>query len=97
MIDIENVYKQKARQWLDENAKLRTTNNDGKREFIWGQGEFSVAVFHNLSFEEEKAIITDAMKWTQRKAEVGYHKITWEPEFGGMGLTKETRKGIFKT
>ena len=53
MIDIE-TFTSEARQWLDENAKLRTTNNDGKRELIWGQGEFSVAVFHNLSFEEEK-------------------------------------------
>ena len=95
MIDIE-TFTSEARQWLDENAKLRTTNNDGKRELIWGQGEFSVAVFHNLSFEEEKAIITDAMKWTQRKAEVGYHKITWEPEFGGMGLTKEHEKAFLK-
>ena len=95
MIDTE-TFTSEARQWLDENAKLRTTNNDGKRELIWGQGEFSVAVFHNLSFEEEKAIITDAMKWTQRKAEVGYHKITWEPEFGGMGLTKEHEKAFLK-
>ena len=53
MIDIE-TFTSEARQWLDENAKLRTTNNDGKRELIWGQGEFSVAVFHNLSFKRKK-------------------------------------------
>ena len=29
-----------------------------------------------------------------KKAEVGYHKITWEPEFGGMGLTKEHEKAF---
>ena len=36
------------------------------------------------------------MKWTQTKSEVGYHKITWEPEFGGMGLTKEHEKAFLK-
>ena len=40
MIDIE-TFTTEARQWLDENAKLRTANNDGKREFIWGQGNLA--------------------------------------------------------
>ena len=70
MTDIER-FSSKAREWLDANAKPRSINESGKRELIWGEGEFSVAVFHNLSFEEEKAIIDDAKAWTQKKAEVG--------------------------
>ena len=95
MTDIE-TFTSEARAWLDANAEPRSINESGRRELIWGEGEFSVSVFHNLSFEEEKAIIDNAMAWTQKKAEVGYHKITWEPEFGGMGLTKEHEKAFLK-
>ena len=95
MTDIA-TFTLEARAWLDANADLRSINESGRRELVWGEGEFSVSVFHNLSFEEEKAIIDNAMAWTQKKAEVGYHKITWEPEFGGMGLTKEHEKAFLK-
>ena len=87
MIDIETFTAQ-AKEWLDNNAEPRTTNDHGQREMAWGEGEFSVSVFHNLTFEEEKAVIDGAVGWTRKKAEVGYHKITWEPEYGGLGLSK---------
>ena len=71
MIDIETFTAQ-AKEWLDNNAEPRTTNDQGQREMAWGEGEFSVSVFHNLTFEEEKAVIDGAVGWTRKKAEVGY-------------------------
>ncbi len=93
MIDIETFTAQ-AKEWLDNNAEPRTTNDHGQRELAWGEGEFSVSVFHNLTFEEEKAVIDGVVGWTRKKAEVGYHKITWEPEYGGLGLSKEHEKAF---
>ena len=76
----------------DQNEQRQKTDDAGEKAVIWGEGEFSVSVFHNLTYAEEKAVIDEAAAWTQKKAEVGYHKISWEPEFGGMGLTKEHEK-----
>ncbi len=55
-------------------------------ERVWGEGSDSVAVFHNMSFDDEKALIDEARAWQQRKADAGYASIDWAPEFGGAGL-----------
>ena len=86
------TFEAEARAWLDANAERKKTDDTGEKAVIWGEGEFSVSVFHNLTYAEEKAVIDEAAAWTQKKAEVGYHKISWEPEFGGMGLTKDHEK-----
>ena len=41
-----------AKKWLDENAQKKPDISEKEAE--WGEGEFSVAVFHNLTFEEER-------------------------------------------
>lgn len=86
------TFEGEARAWLDANAERKKFDDSGERAVVWGEGEFSVSVFHNLTFDEERATIDEAAAWTQKKAEVGYHKITWEPEFGGLGLTKDHEK-----
>ena len=73
--------------WLSERRPLRPASTDG--DFVWGQGEFNVAVFHNLSFDEEKALLDDAAAWQQQKADMGYHAITWPTEWGGLDLTQD--------
>ena len=50
---------------------------------------FNVAVFHALTFGEEQALLAELRAWNQRKAERGYHAITWPVEDGGLGLTRE--------
>ncbi|MGI9624043.1 MAG: acyl-CoA dehydrogenase family protein [Acidimicrobiales bacterium] len=89
-IDLE-TFEKEARVWLEANAELKP-REDGERRFVWGEGEFDVAVFHNLGFDEEKAVIDEAAAWTRKKAEAGYHCITWEPEWGGLGLSNEHEK-----
>jgi alkylation response protein AidB-like acyl-CoA dehydrogenase len=61
----------------------------GEAEFVPGESEFSVAVFHALSFEEEQALLAELRAWNQLKAEHGYHAITWPAEYGGLGLSRE--------
>ncbi len=50
---------------------------------------FSVAVFHALSFDEEREVLNAIQRWNQKRAERGYHAITWPVEYGGRGLSKE--------
>jgi alkylation response protein AidB-like acyl-CoA dehydrogenase len=78
-----------ARTWLDAHAERRVAGScdkDADKDLVWGDGEFSVAVFHALSFEEERHLLDRVKEWTQTKAERGYHAITWPTEFGGLGL-----------
>src|SRR3954468_8272983 len=74
-----------ARSWLDGNASRRAAVG----ETITPGDPFNVAVFHALSFPEEQALLAELRAWNQRKAERGYHAITWPVEDGGLGLTRD--------
>ena len=63
---------------------------------VWGEGDFSVSVFHSLSFADEQALLNKAKAWTQAKAEHGYHAITQPVEYGGLGLTREYSRAFAK-
>ena len=76
-----------AEAWLKENAPRSDSGADSS-QFRWGEGTFSVAVFHALSFDEEKALIDDLSSWVKKKAEKGYHAISADPQYGGLGLSK---------
>ena len=80
-------FETKAKKWLDENAQKKPETS--KKEAEWGEGEFSVAVFHNLTFEEERDLLQEAAAWQISKAEHGYHAITWPAEYGGLDLPIE--------
>ena len=62
-----------AAAWLDDHTTRTVTGDD--RKLVWGQGEFSVSVFHALSYDDERELLERAKAWTQRKAERGYHAI----------------------
>jgi alkylation response protein AidB-like acyl-CoA dehydrogenase len=76
-----------ARAWLDEHGTRAVTTDSQK--FVWGQGDFSVAVFHALSAEDERALLERAQSWTALKAERGYHAIAAPVAFGGLGYPRE--------
>ena len=80
-------FSAKARRWLDENAERRGPTGEG--ELIPNESEFSVSVFHALTFGEEKALLADIRAWNLRRAAEGYHAIGWAREYGGLGLGKE--------
>ena len=80
-------FSRDALAWLEANATYRTGSAEDK-ELVWGEGDFSVAVFHALSFDEERNLVQALADWTQRKAERGYHAITWPAEYSGLGLDR---------
>ncbi len=72
-----------AAAWLDENARRRPPAT----EVSWGQGSDTVAVFHNLSRDEERAHVDALRDWQRHKSDAGYGSIAWPVEHGGAGLT----------
>ena len=75
-----------AAAWLKENAKPKVAEDGPEPE--WGEGEFSVSIFHNLEFENEQNLLNEIASWIQTKSEMGYNAITWPVEYGGRGLTQ---------
>jgi len=73
-----------ARAWLDANAPRRAARaDDAPRQ---GHGSDSVALFHNLGHDEERALVDRYRDWQRRKSDAGYGSITWPAEVGGAGL-----------
>ncbi len=84
-------FRERARAWLDGRAPKRTaadtlTDTGAGRE--WGQGEFSVVVFHDASDADELALLDAYREWHREKVAAGFGAIHISPEFGGLGLTK---------
>ncbi len=79
-----DAFVSEATTWLDEHAE-RLSERDAE-EFEWNKGDFSVAVFHALSDDEERALLERIKEWTQLKAQRGYHAVSAPPDFGGLGL-----------
>ena len=81
-------FRDEAQQWLEDHVPARVTyENDGER--VWGEGRFNVAVFHSLSFDEERDLVERVKRWTMLKASQGYHAITAPCRYGGLGLGRE--------
>ena len=74
-----------ASAWLDDHAE-RVSRDD---ELAWEKGEFSVAVFHALPDDDERALLERLKGWTQVKAQRGYHAVSAPREYGGLGLPAE--------
>ena len=83
-----------AKTWLEANATRKMATSG--QEAPWGTGEFSVSIFHALSFDEEQALLNSITAWQKKKAEKGYHAITSPTEFGGLGLSKEYARAFSK-
>ncbi|HVW32163.1 MAG TPA: acyl-CoA dehydrogenase family protein, partial [Acidimicrobiia bacterium] len=81
--DLE-TWRKTARQWLEEHAERRPAERAGDRR--WGEGSDSVAVFHNLSLDDEARILAANAAWQQAKDDAGYAGIDWPPAWGGAGL-----------
>ena len=80
-------FKVTAKKWLDENAQKKPDTSEKEAE--WGEGEFSGAAVHNLTFEEERDLLQEAAAWQMAKAKHGYHAITWPTLYGGLDLPIE--------
>jgi alkylation response protein AidB-like acyl-CoA dehydrogenase len=65
-----------ARKWLAEHVPPRA-DEAGR----------SVAVFHDLPFEEERALLARIQEWLRVKFDAGYGALSWPVEHGGAGLS----------
>jgi alkylation response protein AidB-like acyl-CoA dehydrogenase len=75
-------WQARAREWLRSQARPR----DGEAGGADVTGLGSVAVFDNLTFEQEQEQLAAAAAWQRAKLAAGYGAITWPAEFGGAGL-----------
>ena len=75
-----DTWRKAARQWLEAHAEPRPAGGGAERR--WGEGSDSVAVFHNLSFADEAAILRAGAAWQQAKDDAGYAAPTWPEEWG---------------
>jgi alkylation response protein AidB-like acyl-CoA dehydrogenase len=82
-----DTWRKAAREWLEGHAERRPTAGPAERR--WGEGSDSVAVFHNLSFEDQAAILAANRAWQQAKDDAGYASLGWPEEWGGAGLPAE--------
>ncbi|MET0578710.1 MAG: acyl-CoA dehydrogenase family protein [Ilumatobacteraceae bacterium] len=80
------AFVEDARSWLDAHAERAV--DDVEQKVVWGQGEFSVAVFHALDADDERELIQRAQRWTQTKAERGFHAIAAPVADGGLGYPR---------
>jgi alkylation response protein AidB-like acyl-CoA dehydrogenase len=79
--DIE-AFRSRARAWLSEHVpSVERSAADLDTE------DFDVSIFHDLSREEEEALIARRMEWQRTKFAGGYGAIAWPHEFGGAALS----------
>ncbi|WP_419930763.1 acyl-CoA dehydrogenase family protein [Candidatus Poriferisodalis sp.] len=79
-----------AADWLRRHADPKpaaATPNGNTDQIAWGEGSFSVSVFHDMSFDEESDLLERLRSWNQLKATQGYHAVRWPVAQGGLGLS----------
>jgi alkylation response protein AidB-like acyl-CoA dehydrogenase len=81
-------FRRDARRWLDANAvpKMATGGDGEDDDMDWGVGSDNVAVFLDLSEEDERARLEATRDWQRRKFDAGYAMINWPEDNGGQGL-----------
>ena len=89
-ISVEEFTAQ-AQAWFEENADRR---HAATSDIVWGEGEFDVSVFSDMSFEEERDHIHRIAAWIQQKATMGYHAVDWPVEYGGLGLSRAHARAL---
>ena len=77
-------FRIRALEWLGTKASRRTA----EAAPLWGQGDFSVVVFHDATDAEELEVLDRYRAWHRAKIDAGFGAIAVAAEFGGMGLTK---------
>jgi alkylation response protein AidB-like acyl-CoA dehydrogenase len=81
------TFRELAREWLEGRAPRRSAD-DAAGPQQWGQGEFSVVVFHDASDEDELALLNAYREWHREKLAAGFAAIAVPVEHGGLGLSK---------
>ena len=80
-----------ATEWYEANAAPRQSVGAGR---TWGEGDFDVSVFADMSFEDERDHILGIAGWIRHKASQGYHAVDWPVEYGGLGLSRAHARAL---
>lgn len=75
-------FKAEATAFLDANASLKPEAT----EFVWGEGSDDVALFEEISRDEEARLLAEAKTWLAKKAQANLHWIAGPASMGGRGL-----------
>jgi alkylation response protein AidB-like acyl-CoA dehydrogenase len=76
VIETVEEFSERAHGWLSQQCPPSSE-----------QRRTDVAIFHDLSTEQEWALISEAAGWQRRKFDAGFGAIAWPTEFGGAGLS----------
>lgn len=87
-----DIFTESARAWLSDNAEKKKALRDADNGF--GVGSDSVAIFHNQTLEEERALAKAGSAWQRAKFDAGWGAISWPEEFGGRGLTPDHERAF---
>lgn len=71
----------RASAWYAEQG-LERRSNDG---ILPGDGGF--AVFHDLSYEDERSLLRTLTDWVRTRFDAGFGAVSWPAQLGGAGLT----------
>ena len=80
----------RARAWLGDQLAERPAPSTLR----WGVGSDSVALFKNLSPEQERAHVDVLRAWQRSKQDAGFGSITWPQSYGGAALGAEYERGF---
>ncbi len=84
-----DVFRKEARAWLEAHgtplAAVETSAEEDPA-LVWGQGSDNVAVFHNITEDEEQRRLLECQRWQRLKFDAGYAMLNWPTSVGGRGL-----------
>jgi len=82
------LFRKEARAWLEDHAEpvVEVDADEETAPAVWGVGSDSVAVFHDLSDDEERARLEAVKAWQRLKFDAGYAMLNWPVALGGRGL-----------
>ena len=77
-------FRRRATAWFESMVPLRSD----EALHGWGEGEFSVVVFHDATDAEELAVIDAYRAWHRAKVAAGFGAPAVPTDLGGLGLGK---------
>lgn len=89
-----SAFRARAEAWLVTRRPRKaplTTNAQ-----VWGRGEFDVTVFHDRTPEQEHQYLAAYVAWIAERQSAGFWGITWDPQWGGAGLTKAHERAFME-
>ena len=77
-------FAERAVAWLESRAPRRTAESPQR----WGEGQFSVVVFHDADDAAELQLLRAYQGWHRQKVCAGFGAIAVPERYGGLGLSK---------